>query len=120
MSGPTVDTADEPVPDTIVADPALLALEGVPYDQRPVKLEIRGLRKVFGSGAAGVTALDGIDLDVPAGGFVSLVGVSGCGKSTLLNIVAGRSLDSPIGAGLELFSSFEYYTVSRYVARPHS
>ena len=36
-----------------------------------------------------VLAIDGVDLDVPAGGFVSLVGTSGCGKSTLLNIVAG-------------------------------
>ena len=74
--------------DAVAADPALLALEGVPYDQRPAKLEIRGLVKVF-SWRLPREALDGIDLDVPAGGFVSLVGVSGCGKSTLLNIVAG-------------------------------
>ncbi len=79
----------------VVADPGLLGVEGVPYAQRPVKLEIRGLRKVYGSGRGEVVALDGIDLDVPTGGFVSLVGMSGCGKSTLLNIVAG--LDRPTG-----------------------
>ena len=48
-------------------------------------VSIRGLSKVFGKG--GVTALQGIDLDVARGEFVSLIGPSGCGKSTLLRIV---------------------------------
>jgi ABC-type nitrate/sulfonate/bicarbonate transport system ATPase subunit len=55
----------------------------------PTKLAIRGLVKRFGTGADALLALDGIDLDVPTGGFTTLVGTSGCGKSTLLNIVAG-------------------------------
>jgi NitT/TauT family transport system ATP-binding protein len=48
-------------------------------------VELRGVRKQFGRG--GVLALEGIDLAVGAGEFVSLIGPSGCGKSTLLRIV---------------------------------
>lgn len=57
----------------------------------PRDLSIRGLDYHYvaeGSDVATV-ALSGIDLDVPQGRFVCLVGQSGCGKSTLLNLVAG-------------------------------
>ena len=40
---------------------------------------------------AGRPALDGIDLDVPAGSFTALVGESGCGKSTLAAVLMGRN-----------------------------
>jgi NitT/TauT family transport system ATP-binding protein len=43
--------------------------------------------KVFGSAAAAVPALDGIDLTIGSGEFVSLIGPSGCGKSTLLRLI---------------------------------
>jgi NitT/TauT family transport system ATP-binding protein len=48
-------------------------------------VELRGVSKRFGSTAA----LDGIDLAIPPGQFVTLIGPSGCGKTTLLRLVAG-------------------------------
>jgi ABC-type lipoprotein export system ATPase subunit len=52
----------------------------------------RALRKVY-AGAEPVIALDGLDLEVPAGQFLALVGESGSGKSTLLHLVGG--IDRP-------------------------
>ena len=52
-------------------------------------IRIRGLSHVYGSGGDSIAALDGIDLEIPAGQFVSLVGASGCGKTTLLDILSG-------------------------------
>jgi putative tryptophan/tyrosine transport system ATP-binding protein len=56
----------------------------------PASLELKAVRKVFFPGTANeVVALAGIDLHVPAGQFVSIIGSNGSGKSTLLNAVAG-------------------------------
>jgi sulfonate transport system ATP-binding protein len=52
---------------------------------RGLPLTIRGLRKSFGDNEV----LRGIDLHIPAGQFVAIVGRSGCGKSTLLRMIAG-------------------------------
>lgn len=48
-----------------------------------------GLKKQYGEGDAAVHALRGVDLDIPAGEMVVLLGPSGSGKSTLLNIIGG-------------------------------
>jgi sulfonate transport system ATP-binding protein len=50
-----------------------------------LSLTIRGLRKSFGDNEV----LRGIDLHIPAGQSVAIVGRSGCGKSTLLRLIAG-------------------------------
>ena len=59
---------------------------------------VRGLTKVYGTGAAEVHALAGIDLDLWAGELVVLLGPSGSGKSTLLNNLGG--LDTPTSGTL--------------------
>ncbi len=50
---------------------------------------IRGLTKVYGTGAVKVEALRGVDLELYASELVVLLGPSGSGKSTLLNIIGG-------------------------------
>lgn len=52
-------------------------------------LETQDLRKYYGSGDTLVRALDGVDLTVEEGQFVSIVGTSGSGKSTLLHMLGG-------------------------------
>ncbi len=56
-------------------------------------LEIRGLKKSFGSGEAKQDVLRGMDFTVRKGEFCVLLGPSGSGKSTLLNIIGG--IDTP-------------------------
>jgi putative ABC transport system ATP-binding protein len=56
-------------------------------------LELRGVAKTYGAGAAEVHALRGVDLSVDAGGLVAVMGPSGSGKSTLLTIAG--SLEEP-------------------------
>ena len=61
---------------------------------RPIpKLRVESLAKSFLVERRREQVLDGVDLSVDSGGFISIIGPSGCGKSTLLNIVAG--LDQP-------------------------
>ena len=50
---------------------------------------ISNLKKYFGEGPRQVKALDGIDLTIEKGRFLSIVGASGSGKTTLLNTIGG-------------------------------
>ena len=52
-------------------------------------LEIRGIKKSFGTGDSRVNVLKGLDLNIEKGEFCVLLGPSGSGKSTLLNIIVG-------------------------------
>ncbi|MBK1659786.1 ABC transporter ATP-binding protein [Paracraurococcus ruber] len=61
-----------------------------------VAVRLRGVAKDFG----GPAVLQGLDLDIPAGQFLAIVGRSGCGKSTLLRLVAG--LEAPGGGTLTI------------------
>jgi sulfonate transport system ATP-binding protein len=64
---------------------ARVVREERPAQTTGLPLSIRGLRKSYGDNEV----LRGIDLHIPAGQFVAIVGKSGCGKSTLLRLIAG-------------------------------
>jgi len=56
-------------------------------------IQLRKLTKTYGQGDAAFQALRGVDLDIPAGQFLAVMGPSGSGKSTLMNILG--CLDVP-------------------------
>ncbi len=85
-------------------------------------LSIRGLCKAFPpqNGREPLAVLAGIDLEVPAGAFVSIVGLNGSGKTTLLRIIAGlepaTSGEARIGGGLVAPGSHAVGMVSQELA----
>ncbi len=56
-------------------------------------VQVRGVDKIYRSGAEKVYALRGIDLDIQRGEYLAIMGPSGSGKSTLFNMVG--ALDKP-------------------------
>ncbi|MBP9183244.1 MAG: ABC transporter ATP-binding protein [Fuscovulum sp.] len=98
-------------------------------------LEIRGARREFATPEGGrLAALDGVDLDVGANEFVTLLGPSGCGKTTLLRAISGfETLDAgtirlegrdlaalppfrrPVNTVFQSYALFGHMTVARNV-----
>jgi len=100
-------------------------------------VSVGGASKVFNVGKSNeVHALDGIDLDIEDGEFVTLIGPSGCGKSTLLRLIAalieptngaievyGKTaeqarLDQDYGMAFQRAGLFDWRTVSKNIELP--
>lgn len=98
---------------------------------------VEGVSKVFNAGKANqVEALDGIDLAIEPGEFVTLIGPSGCGKSTLLRLIASLTpssagsiavngkpaeqarLDQDYGMAFQKAGLFDWRTVSKNIELP--
>ncbi|UMY16612.1 ATP-binding cassette domain-containing protein [Methylobacterium organophilum] len=84
-----------PVPPSPVAPAPSPAPAAPARNETGIGLTLRGLRKSF----EGHAVIEGLDLHVPAGQFVAVVGRSGCGKSTLLRLILG--LETPSGGRLD-------------------
>lgn len=78
--------------------PKLPAMSETPPDT--VVVYARALRKVYDTSGHKVVALNGVDLEVPAGQFCAIMGASGSGKSTLLHVIGG--LTPPSGGALRV------------------
>ncbi len=80
---------------------------GVIFMANDIILSAEKLTKTYGKGDTEVRALDNVDLNVPKGEFLSVIGQSGSGKSTLLHILG--AMDTPTSGkltvgGLDVFS----------------
>jgi putative ABC transport system ATP-binding protein len=63
-------------------------------------IRLQNIQKVYRTSTIETLALNGINLEVAAGEFLSIMGPSGCGKSTLLNIMG--LLDNPSGGAIKI------------------
>ena len=95
-----------------------LRLSGLGADSVPgtPALEVRGATVRFG----GLTALNAVDLDVPAGGVVAVIGPNGSGKSTLFNVMTGlvpANSGSIRFHGEEILGLHDYQILARGIAR---
>jgi putative ABC transport system ATP-binding protein len=75
----------------------------------PPLIELRSIRKTYGSGEAQVRALENVDLSITSGEFVAIMGASGSGKSTAMNMLG--CLDRPT-SGQFLFQGVDVTRIS--------
>ncbi|MDP2862939.1 MAG: ATP-binding cassette domain-containing protein, partial [Desulfobacterales bacterium] len=73
-------------------------------------IELNAVTRIYGTGTAAVSALQGIDLKIDHGDFVAVMGPSGSGKSTCMNILG--CLDTP-SSGTYRFKGVEVGNLSR-------
>src|SRR4051812_32147632 len=74
---------------------------GCPTPMPDLVIETTDLRKVYRSGRRRVAAVDGLDLEVPAGGVHGFLGPNGSGKTTTIRMLLG--LARPSGGQMRLF-----------------
>lgn len=77
------------VASSLRTEPVGVVSPGTRRDARPTKISFQGISKSFRAGSNRTVVLDGLDLEIADGDFVSILGESGCGKTTLLRIAAG-------------------------------
>src|SRR4026209_1553076 len=63
-------------------------------------VSVRDLHKVFQRGGQRIDVLQGVNLDIPEGDYLTLMGPSGSGKTTLLNLIGG--IDTPTEGSIEV------------------
>lgn len=73
-------------------------------------IEFQKITKVYGKGSSSFKALNGVDFQINAGEFVSIMGPSGSGKSTVMNLLG--CLDTPT-SGSYLFKGLAVESLSR-------
>ena len=87
-------------PDLAPATDLAAAGDLAPTEAGTGDLQLFDVTKVFASGRDEVRAVDGVDLGIEPGEFVTLLGPSGCGKTTTLRMIAG--FESPTGGRIVL------------------
>jgi putative ABC transport system ATP-binding protein len=73
-------------------------------------IDLTGITKTYGQGSAAFQALKGVDLVVPQGEFMAIMGASGSGKSTMMNILG--CLDTPT-SGIYRFKGVEVQKLTK-------
>jgi putative ABC transport system ATP-binding protein len=84
-----------------------------------VLVDVKNVHKVFRRGSEQIDVLSGLDLQVPRGDFLALMGPSGSGKSTLLNLIGGldRATSGTVAVGGERIDTMSDRQLAAWRAR---